>query len=179
MEWLVGLLSSAAGGGVLGLFGSLIGGGMKFLQAWQKQKEDREKRAHELKLLEIEMQRQRIEDEHELAIVSQKGAWQGLSDSLQSDAAISGADTYRWSKTIKELYRPFFTSALFVMVWFIFDSLMAVLTAGDSMLATIFSKAEAKDLIIYIVQSVVFTAATAGVWWFGDRAFAPPGMKNR
>lgn len=45
--------------------------------------------------------------------------------------------------------------------------------------ATVLDAAEVKDLLRYIVYSVVFTACTAGMWWFADRALAPPGLKNR
>lgn len=182
MDWAglaMGLAGSAASGGILGLVGSLFGGGLKFLQSWQQQKFEKDKWVHELALLEMEIKRNRIEDEHELAIVSQQGAWKGIETSLQADASLAASDTYRWSKAVKELYRPFLTSALFVMVWFIFSDLLAIFRGDDSTLLIVFTRAEAKNLLTYIVQSVVFTASTAGVWWFGDRAFAPPGYKNR
>jgi hypothetical protein len=182
MDWAglaMGLAGSAASGGILGLFGSLIGGGLKFLQTRQQQKFEKEKWTHELALLELEMKRSVAEDEHELALISQQGAWKGVETSLNADAALASSDTYRWSKAVKELYRPFLTSALFIMVWLIFADLMDIFRGSESVLATAFSKAEAKSLLTYIVQSVVFTATTAGVWWFGDRAFAPPGLKNR
>ena len=40
-------------------------------------------------------------------------------------------------------------------------------------------EAEIKDLLRYMIYSLFFATTTAITWWFGDRAFAPPGMKNR
>jgi hypothetical protein len=63
----------------------------------------------------------------------------------------------------------------------IFKDLSAMLTGtGASVLAPgTFTPEQAKELLVYDVKSLVFSASTAVVWWFGDRAFAPPGMKNR
>jgi hypothetical protein len=182
MEWsaiISGIMGSAASGGLLGIFGSLLGGVFKYFQTRQQQQFEKEKWKHELDLHTLDLQRSREEDEHELAVISQQGAWQGLGQSIQADAAYAGVDTYKWSKTIKELYRPFFTTVIFVFVWIIFNDLMKLIQGNDSSLSSIFIPGEAKELLIYIIHSVVFTACTAGLWWFGDRAFAPPGMKNR
>lgn len=180
MDWVSligGVATSAASGGILGLAGSLFGGIFKYIQTGQQYKFEQKKWAHELELQKLELQRNREEDEHELQVISQQGAWQGLSQSIQADS--SPVDTYKWSKTIKELYRPFFTTGIFVLVYLLFMDLMALFEGGEAALRRVFTPAEAKEILQYIVYSVVFTASTSGVWWFGDRAFAPPGMKNR
>jgi hypothetical protein len=182
MDWatlISGALGSAASGGILGFAGGVIGGVAKYFQEKQRQAFEEKKWVHELELQRLEIQRDREEDEHELAVIAQQGAWQGLGQSIQADAAGATVETYRWSKAVKELYRPFLTTALFVLVYFIFQDLMTLFKGGDATLAKVFTPVEAKALITYMVQSVVFTASTAGVWWFGDRAFAPPGTKNR
>jgi hypothetical protein len=176
---IAGAAGSAASGGVFGLVGSLFGGVFKYFQTKQEQAFEEKKWAHELELQRLEVQRDREEDEHELAVITQQGTWQGLGQSMQAEAAAATVETYRWSKAIKELYRPFLTTALFILVYLVFRDLMAVFNGGRSALAAVFTAGEAKEVVTYIVHSVVFTACTAGVWWFGDRAFAPPGTKNR
>jgi hypothetical protein len=182
MDWanlIGGTLGSAASGGILGFAGGVIGGIAKYFQEKQRQAFEQKKWVHELELQRLEIQRNREEDEHELDVIAQQGAWQGLSQSIQADAAGATVETYRWSKAVKELYRPFLTTALFALVYLIFRDLMAIFDGGQSALAAVFTASEAKDIITYMAHSVVFTASTAGVWWFGDRAFAPPGTKNR
>lgn len=171
--------TSAVSGGIFGIAGSLFGGVFKYFQTKQQQKFEQQKWAHELDLQKLELQRNREEDEHELAVIAQQGTWAGLDQSIKADATSTAAETYRWSKAIKELYRPFFTTAIFVFVYFIFEDLLAIVQGKDAALSVVFSPGEAKEVLFYIVNSVTFTASTAGVWWFGDRAFAPPGMKNR
>jgi hypothetical protein len=173
----MGVLGSAASGGVLGIASSALGGVFKYFQTKQAQAFKEKEWAQELRLQELELRRNREEDEHELDLIKDRGSWGGLSESIRADAA--PADTYRWSKTVKELYRPFFTTGLFVLVWFVYRDLMNLIGGAEAGLDMVFSPGEAKELVGYITHSIVFTAATAGMWWFGDRAFAPPGMKNR
>jgi len=49
----------------------------------------------------------------------------------------------------------------------------------DSSLLQLFSDGQLANMTRYIVYSMVFSAATATVWWFGDRALTPPNMKAR
>lgn len=179
MDWVASLLGNAASGGVFGLLGSAVGGVFKYFQVKQQQKFEEKKWQHELALIDKEHAREREEDEHELAVVSQQGAWQGLGASIQADA--STGETYKWATAIKTLYRPILTSALVAIAFVMFRDLSGMLTGAgrDSVLTQIFSTDQARELLSYIVNSLVFSASTAVVWWFGDRAFAPPGMKNR
>lgn len=180
MEWIDlvgGAVTSAASGGVFGLIGSAIGGVFKFFQTKQQQRFEEKKWNHELKLIEKENERAREEDEHELSVVAQEGAWSGLGTSIEADAGIG--DSYRWVKALKELYRPALTTGLVVISYMIFRDLMSIVTDQTSSLSRVFTAEQAKELIVYNVSSIVFSASTAVVWWFGDRAFAPPGMKNR
>lgn len=182
MDWLSMIgntVTSAAGGGVFGLVGSLTGGVIKYFQTKQQQKFEKEKWDHELALLDIELKRESMEDEHELAVISQQGAWQGLATSITADSGVG--DSYKWVNAIKALYRPVLTSGLVLIAFLIFKDLSAMLADAEnsSALSAVLTPAQAKDLLIYTVNSLVFSASTAVVWWFGDRAFAPPGMKNR
>ena len=157
MDW-----ANIASGGLLGLVGSLTGGVLKYFQTRQAQKFEELKWAHELKLLEIQGKRELAENEHELALSDSRGSWEGLEASI----GVEEKDSYRWVHAVKALFRPALTTGLFVLVYLIYGDLPSLLPAD-----------EARDVSQYIVKSIVFAASTAGVWWFGDRAFAPPGTK--
>ena len=124
---------------------------------------------HELSLLKLQHSREHDKEEYELSKVDSEGGWRGLTTSIDSTA--TEKDSYRWVNAVKSLYRPLLTTGLFILVYFIFLNV----TSSSSLIAL----EDARELVRYIIDSVVFTASTAGVWWFGDRAFAPPGMKNR
>jgi hypothetical protein len=179
MEWITGILGSAASGGVFGFLGSAVGAAFKYFQTRQQQKFEEKKWAHELCLIDREHERSREEDEHELAVISQQGAWSGLETSIQAETAVG--ETYKWVNAIKALYRPVLTTGLVIVAYIIFNDLLAVMTGNgaDILAPGVFTPAEAKDLLVYNVNSLIFSASTAIVWWFGDRAFAPPGLKNR
>lgn len=177
MEWLAGILGNAASGGIFGFLGSAMGGLFKYFQTRQQQKFEEKKWKHELALIDKEHERGREEDEHELAVISQQGAWSGLTTSIEADSGVG--DTYKWVNAIKALYRPVLTTGLVLIAYMIFKDLSTMLMAGESALAGIITPEQAKELLVYDVNSLVFSASTAVVWWFGDRAFAPPGMKNR
>lgn len=178
MDWITNLLGSAATGGAFGLLGSAIGGVFKYFQTRQQQKFEEKKWGHELALIDKEHERGREEDEHELSVISQQGAWSGLTTSIEADSKTD--NTYKWVNAIKALYRPVLTTGLVAISYLIFKDLSAMMaTGGGSTLVGVFTPEQAKELLVYDINSLVFSASTAVVWWFGDRAFAPPGMKNR
>ena len=160
MGWLdvVGLGASAASGGILGLVGSGLGAISTFFQKRQEHTFQKDSWQHEKDLLELQLKRSSAEWEAQERIVQQEGSWSALGESMSVQTE---GDSYRWVNAVKSLFRPVLTTGLFIMTWFIYGS-----TADPALLK-------------YIVYSVVFTACTAGTWWFADRAFAPPGMKNR
>ena len=147
--------------------------------AWTKTKE---------KALEV---RSRIADrEHEKDMFrlrmegkSQEGSWDALTTSLQAEASTNLATNYRWVSAIKALFRPFITTALWVMVGIEYKmmqsgSLTEVLSkAIDSQ--AVFDPTELVDITKYIIYSTVFSATTATTWWFGERSLTLPDFKNR
>jgi len=172
MEWLGELLgtgASVASGGLFGLLGSVVSVFAKYKQEKQRQEWELKQQAYELELLNMQMKQRAQETEHELAIVAQEGSWQGMSSSQQM--AMSGGETSIWVNNIKSLFRPFLTLTLWVLSLYLFYSL-----ADDSKML---SQPEIDELMKYMVYSIYFSASTATVWWFGDRALAPPGLKNR
>ena len=171
MEFLGSLLGNVASGGLFGLLGSVIGVVAKYIQEKQRQAWEREKWQHELRLLELQMKAKSAETEQELSVVSSAGAWDGLRASYEAPIAVRGV--HRWVNDLRSLFRPFLTVFLWVAAVVV---LWGVTTGwGSGWLGD----AESRDLVRYAVQSLVFSASTATVWWFGDRALTPPGLKHR
>ena len=173
---LLGAGASAMSGGIFGLAGSLIGGVFKYFQAKQAQQFKKEEWDHESNLLKLNMEAMQKQTENELALASQVGSFRGLDSSIRADSKVG--ESYKWVNAIRSLFRPLLTTGLVVIAYLIFKDLMAGLeTEGQSVLAL--GKEKSRSILEYVVYSLVFSASTAVVWWFGDRAFAPPGMKNR
>lgn len=126
---------------------------------------------HETKLLKLQMKARAAETEQELAIVSQRGAWDGLGTSIEHDAAIK--TVHRWVNDCRALFRPVLTVLLAIGAGWVFSKVVG----GE--LVEWLKEAEIADIIRYMIHTVFFTASTAVVWWFGDRAITPPGNKNR
>jgi hypothetical protein len=171
MEWL-DLIGNAATGGLLGVFGSVIGGVTKYFQKKQEIEEAGRERSHELTLIEMEMKRGASETENELKIIEAGVAGNIREASYTLPVAVSGASV--WVNNIRSLFRPFLTLAL----WGLLTGVVVMVLYGDR-LSDLFVEGELSDLIKYVVQSIVFAASTATMWWFGDRALAPPGTKDR
>jgi len=158
-------------GGIFGLFGSAIGVVAKYFQEKQRQNWEVQKWGHETKMLELNMKAKAQETEQELAIVAQEGSWKGLEASIE--AAASMKPVHPITNDIKCLFRPFLTTVLWILAGWVFYKIYS----GD--LKGWITKADALSLIKYMVHTVFFAASTATVWWFGDRALAPPGAKNK
>jgi hypothetical protein len=167
----MGGMASVASGGIFGLLGSIIGVGAKYFQEKQRQSWQQKKWLHETKLLELQMQARATETEQELAIVSQEGAWAGLRESHRTEQSIK--NVHVWVNDIRALFRPVLTIFLWVIAAWIFW-----LVVGGSLIEWL-KEVDIKDILRYMIFSVFFSASTATVWWFGDRALSPPGHKNR
>jgi hypothetical protein len=111
------------------------------------------------------------ETEQELAIVSQRGAWEGLNESQRSERSIK--NVHLWVNDVRALFRPALTLLLWVLAAWIFW-----LVIGGALIEWL-KEVDIKDILRYMIFSVFFSASTATVWWFGDRALSPPGQKNR
>ena len=180
MEWadLLGTAASAASGGIFGFVGSIFGGVSKYFQRKQELAFEREKWDREERMFKLTLDAKQQDAENELAIIAQDGSWKGLVASQQS--AAQEAPSYLWVNALKSLFRPALTTTLLGCTMVLFFALLGEFTnpVADS-LTSLFTLDEAREMLKYIVNSVVFTSCTAVIWWFGDRAFAPPGMKNR
>ena len=149
-------VTAAAGGGLFGLIGTAFGRVAGFFERKQafefKQKEwenDRFEEQHELALLEINERHAQNENEREIAISDNKGSWSGLNASLAAQTALNdNPQGSAWVLDALRLVRPVIT----LMLWIIAAAFF-VMTKDSS-----------------IIETVVFAATTATVWWFGERA---------
>lgn len=144
MEELIG---SAAGGGLLGIFGSAINRVFSIWEAREERENMRVENAHELKLIAEQRQTNRAETEMELARLQTEGSYEGLSESLKHDSKFDNVDP--WVNNVRALVRPSLTFASFVAL-----SSMAYFMA---------------DLRVDLTEAVVFISTTSAAWWFGSR----------
>lgn len=148
MSDIVGLAASAAGGGVFGLIGTVIGRAAGILERRQDHSQDRARWAQEAAMLDAQMRAGAAATEWQIRLSDVAGAWRGLAASMEAEAAIG--DSYRWVNAVRGLTRPMLT----LLLWLITG--LAYLGAG----------AEARGTI---VETATFAAKAATLWWFGDR----------
>ena len=150
---------------------------------WQKHQDrewEKEKFEMDLKARELEMKAKLQETEMEIELASAQGAWRGLDTSIEHDKALVSSSG-GFANTIKSIFRPFLTTLLVCVSAWVFYLIWQAFSQGkiDSIWLVLFTEAELKDIMKYMVYSLYFASTTSVVWWFGDRAFSPPGMKNR
>lgn len=141
MADIIGLAASAAGGGVFGVLGSLIGRVAGLFEARQANTQERARWQHEL---EVES----LRSSGALQLAQQEGRMEGLAASIAAEAAIG--PTYHWVSAVRALTRPVLT----LLLWLI----TATVFLGADMLA----KSQ-------IIETTTFAATAATLWWFGDR----------
>jgi len=148
MAELIGLAASAAGGGVFGLLGTMIGRAAGYFEQRQSQAHERARWQHEAHLAGLELQARREESEAAERLAETSGRWQGLAASMQAEASIG--ESYAWVNAVRALTRPVLTLLLWLITWLVF------LASPET--------EQAK-----IVETATFAATAATLWWFGDR----------
>jgi len=124
----------------------------------------------------MELERGKAETESELAIAQEAARETGMRASYEDQIAAGKTVRWQWVGAVRTLYRPFLTTALLGIVAWFFAELLAVLDGTEGTLQALGAD-KALELVEYIVVSMVFLASTAGMWWFGERAFLPTKMK--
>ena len=175
---ILGFGASVASGGLFGLIGSGLGVVAKYFQTRADREWEEKKIELDMRLFDKQMESRKLETEMEIAVASSEGAWAGLRGSVSADKALA-AHTGPLINGIKSLFRPFLTTALVGLSFAVIFMMSHSITGATDNLLTLFNEAEIKDLLRYMIYSLFFATTTAITWWFGDRAFAPPGMKNR
>ena len=174
---LLGAGASVASGGLFGLVGSLIGVGTKYLQQRQANAQKDKDWMHEIELRKLDMEQGDRETENELAIAQSEGSWQGLEASYKT--VVSASSVHTIVNDIRSLFRPVLTLSLIVLSALLFWWVWSGITEANGNVLKLFSETDIKDIIRYMIYSVFFSTSTAIVWWFGDRAMAPPGLTRR
>ena len=145
---LIGLAASAAGGGVFGLIGTVIGRIAGVIERRQKNAQEQARWKHEAALIELQMKARASELPGQQSLAHTAGAWQELAASVAADAAIG--DSYRWVNAVRALTRPLLTLLLWLITLLVWSGTAADQKAG-------------------IVETATFAATAATLWWFGDR----------
>lgn len=148
MADIIGLAASAAGGGVFGLIGTLVGRVAGFFERRQDHAQERARWLHEKELAELQMRAKASALAAEEQLAHTAGTWAGLAASMQAEAAIG--ESYRWVEAVRALTRPLLTVLLWIITGFVWLG----------------AEAEAKAAI---VETTTFAATAATLWWFGDR----------
>lgn len=172
VEWLGEIFSvgaNAASGGIFGVIGSILGRAGKFIEEKQRQKWEEKKWAHESHLHALNERAAQRKADNEIDAINTAGSWNGLNASYEF--ADDDGDTAIWVNNCKAMFRPTITLLLWCLAAWVFYTITNETVKG-------LIQADVDDLVIYMVHSVFFTANTATMWWFGDRALAPPGKKN-
>ncbi|HBF89664.1 MAG TPA: hypothetical protein DDX09_00715, partial [Hyphomonas atlantica] len=113
MAELIGLAASAAGGGVFGLLGTVIGRAAGYFEQRQSQAHERARWQHEAHLAGLELQARREESEAAERLAETSGRWQGLAASMQAEASIG--ESYAWVNAVRALTRPVLTLLLWLI----------------------------------------------------------------
>lgn len=145
---LIGLAASAAGGGVFGLIGTVIGRIAGLFERRQENAQEQARWKHEAALIELQMKARASELPGQQSLAHTAGAWQELAASVAADAAIG--DSYRWVNAVRALTRPLLTLLLWLITLLVWSGTAADQKAG-------------------IVETATFAATAATLWWFGDR----------
>lgn len=163
MDWTA-ILGAVFTGGATGIFGSVLGivqGIITHRQQMEVRRLDMQAatadREHEVELHRLNQQARAQETEAELSIVSQRGSFEGLRAAIEHDQSLTGASP--WVRDLRSAFRPCFT----VFLWVVTFTILCILL-------WFWRNATVWDLINYIVVSIVYTAMTAGLWFFGERA---------
>jgi len=182
MEWLGDLLgtgASIAGGSIVGVLGSITGVVAKHYQEKARRAHQKDEWVHEETMHKLQMEAQAAETEQEIALASTEGAWIGLTSSINADM-FTNKDASQWVIDIKSLFRPLLTLILWIAAIWVFNEMISILKGQeDSIISQVYTFEEVKDLIKYMIYTIFFSASTATVWWYGDRALTPPHLKHR
>ena len=146
MDFLLAKLS----GGLTGIAGSVIGKIFSFADSYLEEKKKDKDHARTIEMTRLQSELRQDEWENERAIVEseQDGKVKVAAYSMFQDVPVP----YPFIAGIIRLIRPVLTILLVAIVWYVFA------TTED------FAQRET------IIQSVLYLASTAVLFWFGDRS---------
>ena len=159
---MLDLLTSILGGGITGLFGTLISAGTEWFGAKQRHAQEVELRRLDLEMIRAEAEAGARTAAIEAEAERDTAAWSALEASYREARA-------RWSRgdsgwlvfvdVVRGLTRPGLT--------FLFVGLVGAVyfTLGGSDMETL-------DLRPRVIETVLYLATTCVLWWFGARQLA-------
>ena len=150
---MLDFLMTALTGGATGILGSVLGKVFGFIDGWQEEKKAKNEHGRTMEMTRLQNELRSKEFESELAIVQAQQAGEARTASYQHD--MSAGVGYPFVAAILRLVRPLLTFALIGLMLFIYIRISDL------------AQQEA------IIQSVIYMASTAVLWWFGDRAMRP------
>jgi hypothetical protein len=140
-------------GGATGILGSVLGKLFNFADVYieEKKAKGEHERTMEMHRLQSELRADELENERAIVEEQSAGAARVAAYSMMTGVEVP----YPWVAAILRLIRPVLTIMLVAIVWYIYAS-------SDDI-------AQQET----IIQSVIFMASTAVLFWFGDRAMRP------
>jgi hypothetical protein len=154
-DWF-GLAASAAGGGLFGVIGTTLGRVAGYFEQRQQNAFEQTRWAHDVSVMKLRMEAEQGAADAARALEAVRGSWQGLQASHAAEAALG--DSYPFVNAVRALTRP----ALTLLLWLI--------------TALVFFNVE-PALRVRVMETAVFAATAATLWWFGDRT--GPAALNR
>lgn len=161
LDLLLGVLS----GGATGLIGTVISGGMKFF-------ENKQKHAHELAIMDMEIKQMNVEaaiakdiKELDMEGKDRQAAWSALEASYKESTTRMSSGDSKWLvavDVVRGLMRPVITLGLLILIAVIYFTVGAQTTLPDG-----------TPMTVNIIQTVLFVGTTAVLWWFGTRNLSP------
>jgi hypothetical protein len=147
------VIGSVMTGGATGILGSVLGKLFNFADVYieEKKAKGEHERTMEMHRLQSELRADELENERAIVEEQSAGAARVAAYSMMTGVEVP----YPWVAAILRLIRPVLTIMLVAIVWYIYAS-------SDDI-------AQQET----IIQSVIFMASTAVLFWFGDRAMRP------
>lgn len=151
---MLDILGTVLTGGATGVIGSIIGKAFGFIENWQKEKFAKNEHERTMDMHKLQHEIRAAELEQERDIVLEEAAANLREASYRHDQSIGKSSI--WVNNILRLVRPVLTAMLIGLVgWFYIDG-----DGDDADKST-------------IVNSIIYMASSAVLWWFGDRAMSP------
>lgn len=144
------MLTTVLTGGATGILGTVLGKAFSFIDGWQKEKAADKEHTRTIELyrvqaeLKLEEREQEMEQQMQVAEIGLRNASYGHDQSVGKSS--------RWAVNVLRMVRPALTGGLIILVGVIYFS-----TDDLAQQET-------------IIQSVIYMASSATLWWFGDRA---------
>ena len=168
LEILSGIMASSGFGVITGLVGS-------FLTKLEERKLRQAMNAHELEMANIDLQRDKLDHAHDLALADKQMDFAQVEGAIARDLA----ETNNIAETIKAQARPSGNAIIDGVLRFIRPAITAYLLVIVTILALKLHELtgglerldveELFSLYKHIIYQLVFLTVTAVAWWFGSR----------